>query len=154
MSAKITNILIEGEEYDFKVLKIITLYDGNKYFVIEGPNLNKYLLNCSLYKNYNININDEIKCKVDKINCSGRTFLEPKHPFLVEGEIYNFEVIAIEELITEEDDNEQTLILKDEHNFEYIALLDEKVSLKELSKNIKVRIKKISKARLFLDIIS
>lgn len=154
MSAKISNILIEGEEYDFKVLKIITLYDGNNYFVIEGPNLNKYLLNSSLYKNYNININDVIKCKVDKINCSGRTFLEPKHPFLNEGEIYNFEVIAIEELITEEDDNEQTLILKDERNFEYIAFLDEKVSLKELSKNIKARVKKISKARLFIALLS
>ena len=154
MTKTTSKILAEGESYDFKVLKIITLYDGNDYFVIEAVNQNKYLLNCALYKNYNIKINEEIVCKVDKINCSGRTFLEPKHPSLKDGEVYNFEIIRVEELIGGDDDNEQSLMVKDEENNQYSAVLDFTINPKELSKFIKAKIKKISKARIYLDIVS
>ena len=152
MAKNSSNILVEGKSYNFKVLKIITLYDGNDYFVIEAINNNKYLLNCSLYKNYDININDIIECRVDKINCSGRTFLEPKHPYLFEEKVFEFEILRIEELLGD-DKKEQSLIIQDNKNKQYNAVLDYIVNPKELSKFIKARIKKISKARIYLDII-
>ncbi len=145
-----SNILEEGRKYCFRVLKVITLHDNNKYFVIESEYKNKYLLNCALYKNYDIETGTTIRCKVDKINCSGRTFLEPEHPYLTENKEYVFEIKRVEELIDDEGENEQTLIVTDSYNRIYTAILDNYIDTVHLGRFVKAKLKKISKARLYL----
>jgi hypothetical protein len=48
------------------------------------------LLPVEPYNNYCIGGNSTIECRIDKINCSGKVFLEPRHPVYIEGETYDF----------------------------------------------------------------
>ena len=150
MADNSSNILEEGRNYNFKVLKSISLYNDENYFVLEAPSKNKYLLNSSLYKYYNILKNTTIKCKVDKINCNGRIFLEPEHPYLKEGNKYVFKVDTIEELLGK--DKEQVLIVIDNKGITHTAILNRHLKLKEIPKHINAKINRISKARLYLEV--
>jgi hypothetical protein len=53
----------------------------------------KHFLPAEYYTNFNFQTGDVISCRIDKINCTGRIFLEPKHPYYIEGEIYSFDVL-------------------------------------------------------------
>jgi len=83
--------LQEGEKYNFFVKRILEI-GGNNYYLLLGPGDVKYLLKKDYYEHYNIDIDDTITCRVDKINCRGEVFLEPEHPYYSEGREYMFEV--------------------------------------------------------------
>lgn len=78
-------ILEEGYEFNFKVEKIIDLPDES-YYILLSEFDKKYLLPTKYYEEYNISIGNEIRCRIDKINCSGRVFLEPKSPIYSVGD--------------------------------------------------------------------
>ena len=82
--------LEEGRYYKFKTVKTITLPDTSESMVLHGPDGKKYLLALSPYSHYNLKAKTEVTCKVDKINCTGKVFLEPEHPVYKEGEYYSF----------------------------------------------------------------
>ena len=86
--------LVEGNEYEFLVEKEIDSPDGERRYVLSGPDRKKYLIPENLYKTYSISVGSIIICRIDKINCKGKIFLEPRNPFYKEGESYNFEVIG------------------------------------------------------------
>jgi len=46
----------------------------------------------NFYQNYGIKPGNLLHCRIDKINCSGRVFLEPEHPFYQVGKQYVFKV--------------------------------------------------------------
>jgi len=83
--------LEEGECYDFIVQKTLKIGD-REYFLLEGPGGEKYLLPEKYYKHYRIEVNSIINCRVDKINCRGKVYLEPANPFYNEGQEYSFKV--------------------------------------------------------------
>lgn len=87
--------LSEGEYYIFKYLNCITMDDNNKYMVFEDEFGTKYFIEYEPYRNYSLKILSEIKCFVDKINCTGRVFLEPEHPLYVAGESYFFTIKSV-----------------------------------------------------------
>lgn len=82
--------LEEGKSYSFTNVKSIVLPGGEVNMILEGPDGKKYLLPVERYGEYNLGAKPEITCKVDKINCSGKVFLEPEHPYYREGESYFF----------------------------------------------------------------
>ncbi len=84
---------IEGNWYLFRINKVITIPEKGDFFVIVHDSGRKLLLNSSYYDNYNYQIGQEIKCRIDKVNCTGQIFLEPEHPVYKEGEYYDFEVL-------------------------------------------------------------
>lgn len=83
----------EGQMLDFKVIRVIVLNDNNEYFLLESPAGNRYMMRKSYYENYNIKKDSVINCRIDKINCNGKIFLEPKHPVYVSNQKYDFKVI-------------------------------------------------------------
>lgn len=89
--------LKEGRKYPFKITGIIDLPDGNEYFVLKDPNSVKHLLLTSYYKKFNFNLGQTIQCRIDKINCSGKIFLEPEHPFYQPGKKYKFPFKFVED---------------------------------------------------------
>ena len=89
--------LEEGKTYLFRALKTIELPGGSSNMVLAGPDGKKYLLPLEYYRAYNLKVPGEIHCRIDKINCSGKVFLEPLHPFYREGECYDFEIGFISE---------------------------------------------------------
>lgn len=82
--------LEEGRSYSFTKVKSIVLPGGEVNLILEGPDGKKYLLPVERYGEYNLRTKPELICKVDKINCSGKVFLEPEHPYYREGESYFF----------------------------------------------------------------
>lgn len=84
----------EGRHYIFTTVKTIVLPGGEVNLMLTGPDGKKYLLPLERYRNYRLETKTEIECKVDKINCSGKVFLEPEHPYYKEGESYIFTIIG------------------------------------------------------------
>lgn len=88
-------VLREGEYYDFKYVKDVTLEDQNPYMVLEDQHGYRYFVESKCYEQYKLTPSNLIKCYVDKINCTGRIFLEPEHPVYKRGEAYEFDVHSI-----------------------------------------------------------
>ena len=86
-------ILKKGEWCPFTVYNIVQLQDAEWYYILLDSNGLKHFLQAEYYSNHGINIGDKILCKIEKINCTGRIFLEPKHPYYNEGENYTFSVL-------------------------------------------------------------
>ena len=108
--------LQEGESYSFIVDGIIQLPDGSAKYKISDPNGVKHLLDHRIYNAYGFNIGNNIICRVDKINCSGKIFLEPKHPYYTIGESYEFAFVQIETIQNTVGAEEQIATFKDHFN--------------------------------------
>ncbi|HPE87359.1 MAG: hypothetical protein PHU97_00965 [Bacteroidales bacterium] len=105
--------LIQGKSYTFRVIKKITTDEGSACWILEDPFGYRQLLDASFYTQYPITPGNLLVCKVDKINCSGKIFLEPEHPLYKEGDVYDFHVITSfsfgsDFLVTVEDNNKST----------------------------------------------
>lgn len=88
-------VLKEGQYYDFRYVKNVTLEDENQYMILEDQYGFRYFVESKCYEKYKLSSSRLIKCYVDKINCTGRIFLEPEHPVYKRGEVYEFDVCSI-----------------------------------------------------------
>jgi hypothetical protein len=84
----------EGKVYTFKVVKQITMPDNCVYWVLEGPDSSRFLIDAEIYNKYGIAEEDNLRCNIDRVNCSGRVFLEPQSE-LKTGEVYSFNITGI-----------------------------------------------------------
>jgi hypothetical protein len=82
--------LEERKKYLFRVVNILSFPDSLDFFVLSDPFGDRHLLPSHLYKSFNITLNSEIECVIDKINCKGEIFIEPIHPYYQPGQIYKF----------------------------------------------------------------
>lgn len=82
--------LIEGQSYPFSICNHLQMQDGEWYYILRDINGLKHFMPSGFYKEFAFQIGNDILCRIDKINCTGRIFLEPRHPFYQEGEIYHF----------------------------------------------------------------
>ena len=101
-------ILSEGEWFPFKIHNLVQLQDNAWYYVLQDINGMKHFMPAGNYARYGFIPGDEISCKLDRINCTGRIFLEPRHPHYKEGEIYYFDVISLTD-----QGNEKVLIVRE-----------------------------------------
>lgn len=139
--------LEEGRSYKFIPARIITLPDSNDNLILNGPDGKKYLLPLSFYTDYNLNEKTEIICKIDKINCSGKVFLEPQHPFYREGEYYMF---VIEMFIPSDDDHESTksFVVRDLFGNQITAPVRLLEYVPEKGSQVRLKVERISKGHL------
>ncbi|PLW98595.1 MAG: hypothetical protein C0593_05205 [Marinilabiliales bacterium] len=89
--------LEQGKYYDFKVIKSVSLEEGGRFWILEDPFGFRQMLNAEFYTHYPIEPGMTMHCKVDKINCSGKIFLEPPNPQYRKGEIFRFSVLSFEQ---------------------------------------------------------
>ena len=87
--------LTEGEIYSFYIDTIVCLPDGEECFRLIDPYKTKHLLPVQFYTEYGFQTGNSILCKVDKVNCNGRIFLEPVNPLYEEGKSYSFPVTEV-----------------------------------------------------------
>jgi len=83
--------LIQGQSYLFKFHKKVISPDRSEYFVVIGPFGDKHLIPSEYYSFYKLELGKSYLCRVDKINCLGRIFMEPPHPYYKENNSYLFE---------------------------------------------------------------
>jgi hypothetical protein len=84
-----------GDIFKVYFKKHVIVSDTDQYWVVENDNGERFLIDFFQYKNYGFEAGKSIQVKVDKINCSGKVFLEPVHPFYEEGKKYFFEIEQI-----------------------------------------------------------
>ncbi|NOZ46787.1 MAG: hypothetical protein GXO79_08385 [Chlorobi bacterium] len=89
------NKLEQYKSYYFTVKKTISLPAIGKYYVMQSPFGSNHLMPVEPYKDYNIKTGQNLKCYIDKINCTGKIFLEPEHPYYKRDEVYNIFIIQI-----------------------------------------------------------
>ena len=78
--------LLEEQYYRFKVVKTVILPDRSENMILLGPDGRKYMLPLAYYLDYDLRDKTEITCRVDKINCRGKVFLEPENPWYAPGD--------------------------------------------------------------------
>jgi len=141
-------ILAEGSWYPFRIHNHLQLQDGLWYYVLEDINGLKHFMPADYYKNYRLKTGEEIVCRIDKINCTGRIFLEPRHPVYKEGQTYNFDVVSFSK-----EDNLMLFFVKDIHgNSIEVQQYDNSASDFEAKKKVKCVVLSIKKGKPVLEI--
>jgi hypothetical protein len=142
--------LTEGEYYPFKILKTISIDHDCPMFVMQDPLGFKILMPASFYKHYDFKQGQVIQCRVDRINCNGRMFLEPLHPYYIEGITYDFPVVEKGTRKNLLDEPEYFVNVFDIYNQEWTVKLFSEKTLESIDQRISCRVERIKKGRLFL----
>ena len=140
----------EGEIHVFRITGFIKIDEINEsFFVLKNKFGGKHLLKSHYYKHYKLKVNQELKCKIDKINCSGKIYLEPENPIYKEGSIYNFDLVEIIDHINSVGKSERAALVKDKFDNQIICSIPNDIDLNE-RKTIKCIVLRIKKGQLFL----
>ncbi len=145
--------LEEGKEYLFLVEKLLKLPDAD-YFILIDEWERKYLLPQVYYQDYPIEAGKYITCNVNKINCNGKIFLEPRHPVYKIGDEDRFEIYQLEQRIKQKSKEPYYVILARNEKTDKAAVLNYTVidGIK-LPVNKLCRVVKIKKAEVMLEIV-
>lgn len=142
--------LTEGAVYPFRIIKTVSLGPEDDYYVLEDPNGYKILLTKSYYEGYGFRTGETIDCRVDKINCNGKVFLEPMHPFYREGEAYFFDFVCKDKLKNILNKEEHFFIVRDRLGKDWKVRIHDKKVWDNPPKQIKCLLVRIKKGQLFL----
>jgi hypothetical protein len=140
--------LREGEEYLFLVEKEFVTPDKTTHFILSGPDKSKFLLPAETYSDYNIIVGQSLKCRIDRVNCKGKVFLEPRHPIYSEGKSYFFEVVEVTTRLDKTGNEVNAVVVKDNWG-NRAAIPSGNITAMPGSK-LKLKIERISKGKLFL----
>ncbi|MDA3952526.1 MAG: hypothetical protein PF485_02695 [Bacteroidales bacterium] len=141
----------EGENHQFKVVGFTEIPGTEEsFFILENRFGGKHLLKAISYTHYDLQIGKEINCKIDKINCSGKIYLEPENPIYKEGDICNFEFIKIIDQLNSVGEKEKAALVKDQFDIEIACSLPKSISQNQKLKTIKCEVLRIKKGQLFL----
>lgn len=142
--------LTKGAVYPFRILKTVSLGPEDDYFVLEDPNGYKILLNKPYFEGYGFEPGQKIDCKVDKVNCNGKVFLEPIHPFYREGESYFFDFVCKDGLWNILNQEERFFIIRDRLEKEWKVRIHDQQVWDNPPKRIKCLVIRIKKGKLYL----
>ena len=141
----------EGEVHQFKVTGYTEIPGTDEsFYILENRFGGKHLLKAFNYKHYNLKTDHKIKCKIDKINCSGKIFLEPENPVYKEGKTYEFDLFKIIDQINSVGEKEKAAFVKDQFGIEITCSLPDDLILDHNLKKIKCKVLRIKKGQLFL----
>lgn len=106
--------LKEGQVANYLVLAIKRIEDeGEDFFVLKHPEAGKFLLPYKPYNQYGIQIGSTIRCRIDKISCSGKIYLEPAHPYYREGDYYDFKIKSLSQVLLPTGETVDAVIVED-----------------------------------------
>ena len=66
---------IEGETYEFEVLKLVDLPEEGVFYLLRHQSGRRLMLPFKSYQYYGIEPGRRIECRVDKVNCTGKVYL-------------------------------------------------------------------------------
>lgn len=140
----------EGKFYHFLIINEIAMPpDDEPYFVLETESGSRQLLLKSYYEHYHLKTGMTIRCKVDKVNCSGKIFLEPDHPWCKPGDLLDFEVTSTVKTINSLGTEETLLMLTDPWGVQaYLSVDGEEIGA--YRNKIQCRVERIKKGKLLI----
>ena len=143
----------EGQRLPFQVVnKVVMPGTDEEHFVLVGPDERKHLLPEKDYALYNITVGQTITCTVDKINCSGKIFLEPDHPYYKPGERYDFLVLRLSYQQTFMGGVQPIAWVRDLHGLEWPCPIDQSEGIEPGYSYLACRVERIRKAELQLSL--
>ncbi len=142
--------LTQGKVYPFKILKIVSLGPDDDWFVLLDPYGYKILLPKVYYADYGFQIGSQISCRVDKVNCNGRVFLEPEHPHYREGEAYDFNISCKDSREDILGNKAYFFMVIDALNKQWMVTIQSKTLWDDPPKRIRCRLLRIKKGKLYL----
>ncbi|MGC9374306.1 MAG: hypothetical protein ACP5DQ_04610 [Bacteroidales bacterium] len=141
----------EGEKHLFTISGFTEIPGTDEsYYILENPFGGKHLLNANHYQHYQLKEGQTLICTIDKINCSGKIFLEPENPEYTEGKIYSFDLLKIIDRINSVGEKEKAAIVKDIFGMETTCSIPKNYAIEIKSKKIKCKVLRIKKGQLFL----
>jgi len=145
----------EGEIYTFLLKKKVSLPDGSYYIIVDELG-RQYLMNASYYDyNYSFVENTYIQCYIDKINCSGKIFMEPMHPKYKPNDVDIFDIVEVETRKKKKTGDLFQVVLAKNNYAPKAAIenLDEQTIKKLINeKRVKAKVLRITKGELRLTI--
>lgn len=98
-----------GDVLNVVLKKHVEISESEKYWVAETSAGERFLIDSGQYLKYGFSVGQNIKVTVDKINCSGKIFIEPDHPVYSRGKVYSFPVSSV----LSRNGSEVSLVVKD-----------------------------------------
>ncbi len=144
--------LEEGSYYPFRVTGSVILPDGDHCFVLTDINGVKHLLYKEYYRSYNLELNREVRCRIDKINCTGKIFIEPEHPFYKLGSTYAFVFDRFIEKETSSGSAERLAVLKNGYATDIYMPADEIDHPLMPGETVRAVVERIKKGRVYLSL--
>jgi hypothetical protein len=142
--------LKEGKEYRFSVEKELSLPDNSVHFVLSGPDSKKYLLPTANYSHYGITPGSDVICRIDRINCKGEIFLEPRNPWYRESRSYPFVVDRIEKRTDNSGRRCDVIVVLDVNGNRTNVVYNSSNRMPEKGAEINLMVERISKGKVFL----
>lgn len=146
-------IFKEGQRFPFTIKnKLVLPGTDEANFILLGPDQKKYLLPEEYYENYHLKIGQTILCTIDKINCSGKIFLEPDHPYYKIGERYDFLVLRLAEQENFLGKTQLIAWVRDLHGLEWSCPIDKSEDIEPGYSYLACRVERIKKGELILSL--
>ncbi len=146
-------IFKEGQRFQFTISNKLVLPGTDEVnFILIGPDQKKYLLPELFYVNYHLKIGQVINCTIDKINCSGKIFLEPDHPYYKIAERYDFLVLRITQTESFIGKPQMVAWVKDLHGLEWACPIDKSDDIEIGYSHLACRVDRIKKGELVLSL--
>jgi hypothetical protein len=143
-------MLREGQSYPFTCDGLVELADHMMYYLFLDLNGFKHLLPESQYRHYGFKKNQQVTCRVDKINCNGRVYIEPLHPLFREGELYDFSFIEYSEKQTSPGGLQVYMTVRDDGHHSYTLPVIGRVNRRSSGEKVTLKVMLIRKGKLFL----
>lgn len=138
--------------YLFLLVKTTEMPDGIEYYVIEDIFGNRHLMEKEPYNKYGFVLGEKVEIRIDKVNCKGKVFFEPKHPRYGLGSTVEAKFIEHSVEIDKFNEEFPVLIVKDPdgHLTSVRPTNDEQRKPDFKAEFLKCEVHKISKGRLIL----
>jgi len=129
---------------------MVTVPDGKDFFKLKDINGVKHLLAKEYYEKYPFKIDKDIQCRIDRINCNGRVYIEPLHPFYKYNRSYLFPVIRFDEIMNTRHAIENHAVLLDHLGYEITIPAEDLSPETNVGDMIKARVVRIKKGRIYV----
>jgi len=138
--------------YQFLLVKTTAMPDGLEYYVIEDPFGKRHLMEKEPYKYYEFNLGQKVEIRIDKVNCKGKVFFEPKHPKYGLGATLSVPFIGHSTEIDKFNEETPVLLVKDPYdNITSVKPTNDKQRQKDFDTDfLHCEVYRISKGRLIL----
>lgn len=98
-----------GDVLQVTLKKHIELSETEQYWVAETTDGQRFLIDYFQYEKYGFSVGKSIQVTVDKINCSGKVFIEPDHPVYERVKTFLFPI----DTVLSQSENSISLIVQD-----------------------------------------
>ncbi|HPS27580.1 MAG TPA: hypothetical protein PK269_08230 [Bacteroidales bacterium] len=141
----------EGQEYEFTVHSRLKFPpEDEKFLVLISPFNTRHLLKEKPFENYHLAIGRQLKCRIDKINCTGKIFLEPEHPYYKEHAVYDFPVKGLERITNSGGIIELMLVVEDCWGKTVYINIEGEGQVYAGEQTVRCRVDRIKKGKLYL----